>query len=174
MDSNKEKSKLNIWIDIYLDNAQKFVSNNQYDEAIENMKKALDAFKELEDIHGYITNLNLLGIIYSKAKDDKKSFECYLEAMALAEIHKDDQLKALCCTNVGGCYLKMGKHKIAFEYFREAQKVLEDPRIRAEYPVLSLINYVNLIDSYEYDAENKKLFDIGNINIYNDKALVFV
>lgn len=169
-----ENNELKMQADIYLNDAQEYVSNNELDKAIDNVSKALEIFHNIGNSQSYIINLNLLGIIYGLAKDDEKSFECYLEAMAMAELLKFNHLKALCYTNVGGCYLKMGKCKKAFQYFRDAQKVLEDPSIRAKCPVLSMVNYVNLRDSYEDNQDNEELLDVGYTNIYDDKSLVFV
>ena len=106
--------------------------------------------KKAKSTEQYVRNLNVMGVVYTSIGDEQKAFECYLEALANAEVIRCSYLKALCYINVGSCYQKLERHQEAIKYFKDAEKELSNPDVKKKekYQMWTMVNYLNLRDAY--------------------------
>lgn len=141
---------LEILADVYMKEGQSELVNHNNALAIEKMQKALRLLKKAKSTELYVKNLNTLGVVFSSLQDEQKAFECYLEALANAEVIKSSTLKALCYINVGCCYHKLERHSEAIKYYKEAETELSkaDADSQEKYQIWSMINYLNLKEAY--------------------------
>ena len=141
---------LEILADIYMKEGQEDLVNHKNELAIMKMQKALRLLKKAESTEQYVRNLNVMGVVYTSIGDEQKAFECYLEALANAEVIRCSYLKALCYINVGSCYQKLERHQEAIKYFKDAEKELSNPDVKKKekYQMWTMVNYLNLRDAY--------------------------
>lgn len=171
-----EDRKVDVSIRNYEELAEEYMKCGQdelmldnFDGAVENINKALSILKKVGSDEKYVIDLNVLGVIYDNAGYEDKAFECFLEGIAMTRIMKNcSYLKALCDINVGSCYQKMERHERAIEYFRHAQKELQNPSVKSveRLQVWGMVNYIKLKDSYGK-------IGIENDEQYDDELLVF-
>lgn len=168
-----EKKDLEILADYYMKEGQNELVNQNNAVAIEKMQKALKLLKKAKSTELYVRDLNTMGIVFSNLQDEQKAFECYLEALANAEVIKSSTLKALCYINVGSCYQKLERHAEAIKYFEEAEKELLKPDVKSQdkYQVWTMVNYLNLRDAY---GELGKTIDYRPEFLENCGNLVYI
>jgi len=73
----------------------------QYDSVLFFYQKAIDKFKECNDLSGAAITINNKGVLYKRMGNYNKALECYNEAMAIQELLGDAK-------EVGGIFLNMG------------------------------------------------------------------
>ena len=144
------KRDYEILADVYMREGQEAMIHHDKDTAIDCMDKALRLLKKGKSHEKYVKNLNTMGVVYAQLENEDKAFECYLEALANAEVLKSSYLKALCYINVGSCYQKMDRHIEAIKYFMDAEKLLSNPDVKKQekYQMWTTVNYLNLRDAY--------------------------
>lgn len=164
---------LEILADVYMKEGQEALVNHKNDEAISKMQKALKLLKKAKSTEQYVRNLNIMGVVYTSVGDEQKAFECYLEALANAEVIRCSYLKALCYINVGSCYQKLERHKEAIKYFKDAEKELANPDVKKQekYQMWTMVNYLNLRDAY---GELGRVEEYKPFSMDNSKTLIFV
>jgi ribosomal protein S12 methylthiotransferase accessory factor len=87
----------------------------QYEEALEVLKKAESCDQERTDVY------NLMGFCYFKLKDYKKAIQAFEEVLRI------DPTSAIDYANIASNYRDMGKKDLAIEYYQHALRL--DPTI---------------------------------------------
>lgn len=95
---------------------------HDFDEAIRHIKRALRLWKRVENTQEYVKDLNILGMVHSMVSDESAALDCYLESLATAAVMKSNEMKALSYSGIGSCFQRMGHHKEALVYFRNARR----------------------------------------------------
>ena len=162
-----------ILAEYYMKEGQEDLVNHKNELAIAKMQKALKLLKKAKSTERYVRALNVMGVVYSTVGDEQKAFECYLEALANAEVIKCSYLKALCYINVGSCYQKLERHKEAIKYFKDAEKELSNTDVKKQekYQMWTMVNYLNLRDAYGEIGEDNKY---DECTFGDNKKLIFV
>ncbi|MBK9539580.1 MAG: tetratricopeptide repeat protein [Flavobacteriales bacterium] len=84
-------------------------------------KLALETFRSIDDRNGESNMLNNLGAVHFNGGDDKAALDYYLEALRVAEAHKDSLRTVTALVNIGTVYLTKEKSKpLAFAYYKRA------------------------------------------------------
>lgn len=165
---------LEILADVYMKEGQEDLVNHRNKIAIKKMQKALKLLKKAKSTERYVRNLNVMGVVYTSLGDEQKAFECYLEALANAEVIKCSYLKALCYINVGSCYQKLERHHEAIKYFKDAEIELSNPDVKKQekYQMWTMVNYLNLRDAYGEIKGTEE--ELKPYSIDDAKTLIFV
>lgn len=165
------KRDYEILAEVYMREGQEALVLHDDKTAIQRMEKALRLLKKAKSHEEYVRSLNIMGVVYAQLENEDKAFECYLEALANAELLKCSYLKALCYINVGSCYQKMERHQEAIKYFRDAERMLSNSDVKKheKYQMWTMVNYLNLRDAYGRIGE-----DGISPHAFEDSSLVFV
>ena len=114
----------------------------------ENLHKALDVYKEMEDPEGMAKISNNLGASFFAQGNYQKSIEYYFNALEIAEKTGMNRLNAMALNNLGEIYEKLDKLDKSLEYYNKSYRIF------------------NLMDGYEREKAYV-LLNIGKIHFKN-------
>ncbi|MFI5170736.1 MAG: ATP-binding protein [Chitinophagales bacterium] len=104
----------------------------------EYLNKALDIYKEIEDMTGVGNCYNSYAVYYFKAENFKASLEYLLKALALAEEESSTSFLSIYCANIGLVYTKLNDFNTALHYFERAREY--DKEIDSSYHTAHTFN----------------------------------
>ncbi len=99
------------------------IHRNNYSQAIEPTKEALQLFKDIEDTKWQAIVLNQLGNAYWHLKDYDASLNTYQESLRIVTALKRQDYVAVALSNMAGIYSKKGEYKKAIQMIEEAQDI---------------------------------------------------
>ncbi len=93
---------------------------NQYDKALENYKKALLIYSELNDRSSYGTCLNNIGNIYFYQSNFSVAMTYYQSAIKICEAIPDKKGMSLCYLNIGNIYCMQGDYEKGVGFYQKS------------------------------------------------------
>jgi signal transduction histidine kinase/CheY-like chemotaxis protein len=110
----------------YLDQAAKFYNNQQYIQALNFSKKALNISIKNNDEYHLALSYNLIGSIYNEFSQTERSLKFYTKALAYANNVDNDTLRLWVNSNIGSVYYY---HNINFDktikYYSKSLEIAE-------------------------------------------------
>ena len=132
---------------------------------------ALEIFEEINDQHGQIKSLNLIGIAYIYNYTYEVALKYFLRANDLLSKFKDDYLHSCVLNNIGEIYRDSFSYETALEYFNKSLKICTDNN----YKINSAVILGNIGEVYfvkcKYSESLEYLYKSYNILI-NEKEMI--
>lgn len=146
--------------------AQKNISKNNYNDAIENLKKTFDFKFDLKCVKE-------LAELYEKVNKHEDAIACYVKIL---ELDKDPVVTCVLLNQIGVCFNNLGKHKEAIECFEkvlEAKSDLHDVCNNIALCQMKLKNYKlseqYYLKSLEITKNKNALSSLGDLYFYLKK-----
>ena len=130
------------------------------DEAAEYYRRALDAYRTLEDRRGQARCHNNLGIHHTRKGDWMQAELDFADALALSRSARLQDLWGLAAMNLAVVYQKRGEFRRARDYFGEAFAVFSASR-NAEHELYALYNLADLDRERGEHAIAAEMFDVA-------------
>ncbi|HOV63334.1 MAG TPA: tetratricopeptide repeat protein [Spirochaetia bacterium] len=97
-----------------------------FDEAFEDLYKALDLFTTIQDNEGVMKAYNALGAVFHNIGKYEDALTYFTKSLQLS-IESDNNLRRVAAlNNIGEVYDALGRSTEALEYFKEASKIAEE------------------------------------------------
>ncbi len=97
--------------------------NQKYINSVENHKKALLYFEQVNDTFQKIKCLNSLGVTYRKLNLEKEAFNQYFKALKLSEAIDNKKSVSMALNGIGNVFLNIGENEKALYYFKKGLEV---------------------------------------------------
>ena len=97
----------------------------QLKDALEWLRQALDAFKQLQNQYMVASCLNSIGSVFYSKGDYKKAAQHYEDALGIARALKNRHLLMLLYNNMGLIQWTLGHFDEALTYFKQSHKILK-------------------------------------------------
>ncbi|SRX54877.1 tetratricopeptide repeat protein [Aequorivita sp. CIP111184] len=134
---------------------------NDYEQAVNDHKRALSYFVKTTDTLLKIKCLNNLGVSFRKLNLEKEAFDYYFQALALSEKINHDKSISIALNGIGNVFLDIKEYDKALYYFKKVYTLdVKSKNIEGQQYSLS-----NIGESYLY----KKSYDTAYF--YINKAL---
>lgn len=157
---------------------------DNYNAAIEPIKKAIKIFKEIKDEKWEMITTNSLGNIYLHLDDYKNALKYYNESLEIATQLNREYNISISKNNIGLIYAKQGNHKKALELYYEAHKITKNIGSKSNLIIgyesigsshLELKNYNEAIKNYsEGITLGEKINALDDLNhIYKSRSIAY-
>ncbi len=103
-----------------------YIRNSNYSLAYQYISKALELFKEENNLLGIINCKNSLGAIYSYLGNFDKALEAFNKSLIACEHSDETDLMTLAYNNIGNIYYFQGKYNKAIESYKKALFIREE------------------------------------------------
>lgn len=100
--------------------------DNQFEEALEHLQAALQAYREIGDREQESFVLNNLGIIYKNLAQYEQAVEVYGQALEIALELNDHLQKGRVLNNLGIVYSRLGQYRQAIELYNQALNIASE------------------------------------------------
>lgn len=95
----------------------------QWDDAVVNLKKAIDIFKEVQDTSMLVASYINLGVIYSYGKNQTDAVDCMIEAYKYSKLFGESDSISEIHTNIGSFYEYIKEYRTARRYYLDALEI---------------------------------------------------
>lgn len=171
-DVEDENEKYKLQGNIFQEMAYINISENNYTEAIKNIKYSNDLFNKMEHEgnksqfqYAVALNYNLLGSCYSNLKNADSAFYYFDKSKVTIEgFNKNNPLMSSILTGVGQTHLLLENYNEALEYLKEGEKIA----LESEHYSLKQESFKALRGYYREINDHKNYID------YNEKYLALV
>jgi ATP/maltotriose-dependent transcriptional regulator MalT len=137
--------------------------NNDFEQSVNDHKRALSYFEKTTDTLQKIKCLNNIGVSYRKLNLEKEAFGYYFQALELAEKINHDKSISIALNGIGNVFLDIKEYDKALYYFKKVYALeVKSENIEGQQYSLS-----NIGEAFLY----KKSYD--SAYYYINKALVF-
>lgn len=132
----------------------------EYDKAIEQYKKSIAIYEQIQDSLGLSRSLNNIAMVYRDAGDTEKAIELLTKAYNICAPMGDYELHNITLTNFGIIYTELGDIEKASEYLYKAIKLQDEEN--DPYGLAHSYNTLASMFHSQEDYENsKKYFEIA-------------
>lgn len=121
--SETEDTVVQAWI--FLNVSQSQVVYHNYQQALNNLEKALGLFEDLQNNKGTLASLNSIAVIYSRLNQAIKAIDYYEQALKVAEKSGDEFSKSILLFNIGEAYFNLKEYNEAIPYLETALTLSE-------------------------------------------------
>lgn len=164
--TNESKPTKELTAKIYSSRALLYIYIKETDKAAEYSYKALQLYKELNDLQGKSNVLNYISSMYAYQRNYERSLEYSLKSLALKEQMGDSTGIAGALNNIASNHMNLGNSKEAIKYTRKAISL----NIRNNQNNWLAINYHQLaiIFSRLEDFEQSNSYIQKSLTLYRD------
>jgi len=134
-----------------------FYIRGNYTSHSENLQKALDLYREMDDQEGEAKILNNLGASYYARGNYQKSLELYFDALELSQKNSMTSLNARVLNNIGEIYEKLENLDQSLEYYNESFKIfssIEGVEREKAYLLLNIGRIHYSIENMDFALQN--------------------
>jgi len=102
------------------------VLHNEYAEALEELRQALDLFTELGERRGIAIAIGNMGVVHYHRGDYDHAIECYERQLSIDEEVGDRHEVAYAIGNIGSVYANRGEYDRALECYERQLRIAEE------------------------------------------------
>jgi len=106
-----------------------FFFNGKYFDAEDNVLRAIQLQKQINDTINLAHSYNVLAGIYGESGQYSKSIKTLFEAIRIFEVRGDFEGLTTAYNNMGFLYMKLEKYKKATDYYKKALSIIDDYQI---------------------------------------------
>ena len=134
----------------YMEEGRNALYDNKLDEAAILVQKAIDLFKEAEDVRNHASSLNLMGVIYASLGNESMAIDYYLEGLNLIGNGEYDDIRILFYNNIGSRYHDLKDYHKGLYYFLKSEELLKSENVKnnSRYKIWCMVSYLNVLSSY--------------------------
>jgi len=146
---------------IYLNIGMVYKERKNMGMAIDNYRKALRIFREIDDKTGIANTQNQMGLVYLEGGSYENALTASMNALNLYREIGNRKEVAATLKNVGTIYYRWGRYEQALDYFNQSLKINQELNLKKEvYDV-----YKDISDTYATMGNFKKALE--NYRKYN-------